>query len=65
VSSNAYVNPLVAVLIGILFLHERPRAAEFAGMAAIVIAVFLLTTASVKAKASTAPVEQFEQVPAE
>jgi hypothetical protein len=34
-------------------------------MAAIVIAVFLLTTASVKAKASTAPVEQFEQVPAE
>src|ERR1035441_2141273 len=65
VSSNAYVNPLVAVLLGILFLHERPAAAEFAGMAAIVIAVFLLTTASVKAKASTAPVEQFEQVPAE
>jgi drug/metabolite transporter (DMT)-like permease len=65
VSSNAYVNPLVAVLIGILFLHERPRAAEFAGMAAIVFAVFLLTTASVKAKSNAAPIKQYEQVPAE
>jgi drug/metabolite transporter (DMT)-like permease len=60
VSSNAYVNPLVAVLLGILFLHERPVAAEFAGMAAIVVAVFLLTTAQVKAKPR--PIAELEQV---
>jgi drug/metabolite transporter (DMT)-like permease len=50
VSSYAYVNPVVAVLLGILLLHERPALAEFAGMAGIVVAVFLLTTAQVKAK---------------
>jgi len=63
VSSNAYVNPLVAVLLGIFFLHERPVAAEFAGMAAIVVAVFLLTTAQVKAKPR--PIEELEQLPGE
>jgi drug/metabolite transporter (DMT)-like permease len=52
VSSYAYVNPVVAVLLGILLLHERPAAAEFAGMAGIVIAVFLLTTSQVRAKVS-------------
>lgn len=50
VASYSYVNPMVAVLLGILILHERPETAEFAGMAAVVIAVFLLTTAQVKAK---------------
>jgi len=45
VTSYAYVNPVVAVLLGILILHERPVPAEFAGMAAVVLAVFLLTTA--------------------
>jgi drug/metabolite transporter (DMT)-like permease len=63
VSSNAYVNPLVAVLLGILFLHERLAAAEFAGMAATVVAVFLLTTARVKAKPR--PIEELEQMPGE
>jgi drug/metabolite transporter (DMT)-like permease len=65
VSSNAYVNPVVAVLLGILLLHERPDPAEFAGMAFIVVAVFLLTTAQVKAKGATQPVEELERVPAE
>ena len=50
VSSYCYVNPVVAVLLGILLLHERPEKAEFAGMAAIVVAVFVMTTAQVKAK---------------
>ena len=48
VASYCYVNPVVAVLLGILLLHERPEGAEFAGMAAVVVAVFLLTTARVK-----------------
>lgn len=63
VSSYSYVNPMVAVLLGIVFLHERPEKAEFAGMAAIVVAVFLLTTAQVKAKAR--PIEELEQLPGE
>ena len=48
VSSYAYVNPVVAVLLGILFLHERPTKEEYVGMAVIPLAVFLLTTARVK-----------------
>jgi drug/metabolite transporter (DMT)-like permease len=48
VASYCYINPVVAVLLGILILHERPEPAEFGGMAAVVIAVFLLTTAQVK-----------------
>lgn len=50
VSSYSYVNPMVAVLLGIFILHERPEAAEFIGMAAVIMAVFLLTTAQVRAK---------------
>lgn len=53
VASNTYVNPVVAVLLGILLLHERPEPAEFAGMAGIVVAVFLITTAQVKAKSGS------------
>ena len=52
VSSYSYVNPMVAVLLGILILHERPEPAEFLGMAAVVIAVFLLTTAQMKTKSA-------------
>jgi drug/metabolite transporter (DMT)-like permease len=50
VLSYTYVNPVIAVLLGIFLLGERPAPAEFSGMAAIVLAVFLLTTAKVRAK---------------
>ena len=53
VSSYCYVNPVVAVLLGILLLHERPERAEFAGMAAIVVAVFVMTTAKIRTKGGT------------
>jgi drug/metabolite transporter (DMT)-like permease len=65
VSSYSYVNPMVAVLLGILLLHERPERAEFAGMAGIVVAVFLLTSAQVKKKATALQIEELEQLPAE
>jgi drug/metabolite transporter (DMT)-like permease len=65
VASYAYVNPVVAVLLGILILHERPEPAEFAGMAGVVVAVFLLTTAQVKAKGKMAHGKEREQKPAE
>ena len=51
VASYAYVNPVVAVLLGMFLLHERPASAEFVGMACIVTAVFLLTGAQVKRRA--------------
>ena len=63
VTSYAYVNPVVAVVLGIFLLQERPEAAEFVGMAGIVVAVFLLTTAQVKSKPR--PIEDLEQIPAE
>jgi len=50
VSSYCYVNPVVAVLLGIFLLHERPEKAEFAGMAAIVVAVFVMTASQIKPK---------------
>jgi drug/metabolite transporter (DMT)-like permease len=65
VSSYAYVNPVVAVLLGILLLHERPAPEEFAGMAAILVAVFLLTTARVKVRDAEHKVEKLEGVTAE
>ncbi len=64
VASYAYVNPVIAVLLGIVLLHERPESAEFAGMAGIVVAVFLLTTSRVKAKGSR-PAEELEPALAE
>jgi len=63
VSSYCYVNPVVAVFLGIVLLHERPEAAEFAGMAGVVGSVFLLTTAQVKTKHR--PAEEMEQMPAD
>jgi drug/metabolite transporter (DMT)-like permease len=65
VSSYAYVNPVVAVLLGIFLLHERPQAAEFAGMVVIIVAVFLVNTAQVKAKQDPQSIEALERMPAE
>jgi drug/metabolite transporter (DMT)-like permease len=65
VSSYAYVNPVVAVLLGVVLLHERPEPAEFAGMAGIVVAVFLLSTAQVKSKGKPPSIESLETMPPE
>ena len=65
VSSYAYVNPVVAVVLGILLLHERPAAEEYLGMAVIPVAVFLLTTAQVKVRGPKEDAQPLEQVGAE
>lgn len=65
VMSYTYVNPVVAVLLGIFLLHERPETTEFVGMAGILFAVFLLTTAQIRTKQETPPAEELEQMPAE
>jgi drug/metabolite transporter (DMT)-like permease len=48
VVSHSYINPVVAVILGILVLKERPQAAEFIGMAGVIVAVYLLTSARIK-----------------
>lgn len=62
VLSYTYVNPVVAVLLGVVLLHERLVAPEFAGMAAIILAVFLLTTAQMRSKANGHPIHPPQQV---
>jgi drug/metabolite transporter (DMT)-like permease len=50
VVSHSYINPVVAVILGILVLGERPQPAEFVGMAGVIVAVYLLTSARFKPK---------------
>ena len=57
VSTYAYVNPVVAVILGALLLHERFLPIEWLGMAAIVIAVFLVTSSKLKNGTPTAAIE--------
>jgi drug/metabolite transporter (DMT)-like permease len=52
VISHSYINPVVAVILGILVLGERPQAAEFVGMAGVIVAVYLLTSARIEVKGS-------------
>ena len=44
VSTYAYINPIVAVLLGTLLLGERLHSVEYVGMAFILAAVYLVTS---------------------
>ena len=48
VSTYAYVNPVVAVFLGWLILHEKIDRFIFAGSAIVVLSVILVTSAKVK-----------------
>jgi drug/metabolite transporter (DMT)-like permease len=50
VSTYAYVNPVVAVFLGWLILHERVDRYILAGSAIVVLSVILVTSAKVKGK---------------
>ena len=50
VSTYAYVNPVVAVFLGWLILHERVDRFILAGSAIVVLSVILVTSAKVKNK---------------
>jgi drug/metabolite transporter (DMT)-like permease len=52
VSTYAYVNPVVAVFLGWLILHERVDRFILAGSAIVVLSVILVTSAKVKEKAA-------------
>ena len=48
VATYAYVNPVIAVLLGAIFLREHFAPVEYVGMTAILIAVFLVTSSTMK-----------------
>jgi drug/metabolite transporter (DMT)-like permease len=50
VSTYAYVNPVVAVFLGWLILHEKVDGYILAGSAVVVLSVILVTSAKVKGK---------------
>ena len=50
VSTYAYVNPVVAVFLGWLVLHERVNRFILAGSAVVILSVILVTSAKVKEK---------------
>ncbi len=61
VSTYAYINPIVAVGLGALLLRERLVGIEYAGMAAILVAVYLVTSSKLKS-AKVTPAEELEPV---
>ena len=52
VSTYAYVNPVVAVFLGWLVLHERVNRFILAGSAVVILSVILVTSAKVQEKAA-------------
>jgi drug/metabolite transporter (DMT)-like permease len=48
VATYAYINPIIAVILGAIFVHERFVAVEYVGMAGTLLAVFLVTSAKMK-----------------
>jgi drug/metabolite transporter (DMT)-like permease len=50
VSTYAYVNPVIAVILGWLILHERVDGYILAGSTVVVLSVILVTSAKVKEK---------------
>jgi drug/metabolite transporter (DMT)-like permease len=54
VATYAYVNPVIAVILGAIFLKEHFVAVEYVGMGAILLAVFLVTSSKLRGGAPTA-----------
>lgn len=57
VTTYAYVNPVIAVTLGAIFIHERFVTVEYVGMASILLAVFLVTSSKLKTGALPAEVK--------
>ena len=48
VATYAYANPVIAVILGVIFVHEHFVAVEYVGMGGILLAVFLVTSSKMK-----------------
>ncbi len=57
VATYAYVNPVIAVILGAIFLRERMSGIEYVGMGAILIAVYLVTSSKLKSGEPAAEME--------
>jgi drug/metabolite transporter (DMT)-like permease len=57
VATYAYVNPMIAVVLGALILHEKLVSTEFFGMVAIIVAVALVTSSKLTSGRRAAEVE--------
>lgn len=57
VATYAYVNPMIAVLLGAFILHEKLVSTEYVGMVAIIASVALVTSSKLVSGKSTAEVE--------
>ncbi len=62
VSTYAYVNPVVAVFLGWLVMHERVDAYILVGSAIVIASVTLVTSAKVKTRAVTEELSAVETV---
>lgn len=57
VATYAYVNPVVAVILGLVLLHETLHTSEYIGMVAVVCAVALVTSSQMKSGRQAAELE--------
>lgn len=57
VATYAYVNPVVAVILGAVVLGEHLQPTEYAGMVGVLCAVALVTTSTMKSGHSAAEIE--------
>lgn len=55
-ATYAYVNPVVAVILGAVVLHEHLQPTEYVGMVAVICAVALVTTSRTRSGRSVAEV---------
>ena len=58
VSTYAYVNPVVAVLLGVLFANEHVSSLQIAGLAVILISVMMINLAKYRKQRSVSVVEK-------
>ncbi len=65
VTTYAYVNPVVAVILGAAFLGEHMVGTEYVGMAAVVIAVALVTSSRIRVEEKRVDVKAARAEPVE
>ena len=58
VATHSYINPIVAVILGLLLLHEHMDATELVGMTLIVFAVAVLSSATIKPRSDSGNLKQ-------
>jgi drug/metabolite transporter (DMT)-like permease len=63
VATYAYVNPIVAVFLGWIILHEQVDAYMLLGTAIIIASVWLVNTSRLKGPTEPSPIEEVPSCP--